>query len=47
MMLELFLFSMLLGAIAGFLAGLFGLGGGVVIVPTLFLLFSTHQFPEG
>ena len=46
-MLELFLFSMLLGAIAGFLAGLFGLGGGVVIVPALFLLFSTHQFPEG
>ncbi|MEE9339017.1 MAG: sulfite exporter TauE/SafE family protein [Methylococcaceae bacterium] len=44
-MLELFLFSMLLGAIAGFLAGLFGLGGGVVIVPALVWLFSAHHFP--
>lgn len=45
-MLELFLFSMLLGAIAGILAGLFGLGGGIVIVPALVWLFSAHQFPE-
>lgn len=44
-MYELFLFSMLLGAIAGVLAGLFGLGGGVIIVPALVWLFSTHQFP--
>lgn len=44
-MLELFLFSMLLGAIAGVLAGLFGLGGGVIIVPALVLLFSAHHFP--
>jgi len=44
-MLELFLFSMLLGSIAGFLAGLFGLGGGVVIVPALVWLFSANQFP--
>ncbi|MCF6203357.1 MAG: sulfite exporter TauE/SafE family protein [Methylococcaceae bacterium] len=44
-MLELFLFSMLLGAIAGLLAGLFGLGGGVVIVPALVWLFSAHHFP--
>lgn len=45
-MVELFLFSMLLGLIAGLLAGLFGLGGGVVIVPALVWLFSTHNFPN-
>ena len=45
-MLELFLLSMLLGVIAGLLAGLFGLGGGVVIVPALFWLFSAQQFPH-
>lgn len=44
-MLELFIFSLFLGAIAGLLAGLFGLGGGVIIVPALVWLFSTHQFP--
>lgn len=43
-MLELFLFSLLLGAVAGILSGLFGLGGGVIIVPILSGLFSTHQF---
>lgn len=45
-MLELFLISMLLGSIAGLLAGLFGLGGGVVIVPALVWLFSTQNFPN-
>jgi uncharacterized membrane protein YfcA len=45
-MLELFLLSMLLGTVAGLLAGLFGLGGGVVIVPALFWLFSAQQFPD-
>ncbi len=45
-MLELFLLSMLLGAIAGLLAGLFGLGGGVVIVPALIWLFSAQHFPN-
>ena len=44
-MIELFLFSMLLGAIAGLLAGLFGLGGGVVIVPALAVLFANQHFP--
>ncbi len=45
-MLELFLYSMLLGVIAGLLAGLFGLGGGIVIVPALVWLFSSQQFPN-
>ncbi|MCK5828985.1 MAG: sulfite exporter TauE/SafE family protein [Methylococcales bacterium] len=44
-MLELFLFTMLLGAISGILAGLFGLGGGAIIVPALVWLFSIHHFP--
>lgn len=45
-MLELFLLSLLLGAVAGFLAGLFGLGGGVLIVPVLVWLFTAHAFPQ-
>ena len=45
-MIELFLLSMLIGAVAGLLAGLFGLGGGVVIVPALYEMFSVQQFPN-
>ncbi|MFS6937636.1 sulfite exporter TauE/SafE family protein [Neisseria animaloris] len=37
-MLVIVLSCMLLGAVAGFLAGLFGIGGGLVIVPVLFYL---------
>lgn len=44
-MIELFLFSMLLGGGAGLLAGLFGMGGGVIIVPALIGLFISHNFP--
>jgi len=36
-----------LGAIAGFLAGLFGVGGGLVLVPVLVLLFDAQHFPAG
>lgn len=43
---ELFLLTMLLGAIAGLLAGLFGLGGGVIIVPALAWLFTVQSFPH-
>lgn len=43
---ELFLISLLIGAIAGVLAGLFGLGGGVVIVPALNWLFSAQHYPQ-
>jgi len=35
-----------LGAIAGFLAGLFGVGGGLVLVPVLLLLFDAQHFPS-
>ncbi|MGH8586991.1 MAG: sulfite exporter TauE/SafE family protein [Gammaproteobacteria bacterium] len=34
-----------LGAVAGLLAGLFGLGGGIVIVPALFFLYLRQGFP--
>lgn len=34
------------GAIAGVLAGLLGVGGGIVIVPVLFLLFDALDVPQ-
>ncbi|MCW8995551.1 MAG: sulfite exporter TauE/SafE family protein, partial [Psychromonas sp.] len=34
-----------LGAIAGLTAGIFGIGGGIVIVPTLIFTFSYLNFP--
>ncbi|MDQ7090917.1 MAG: sulfite exporter TauE/SafE family protein [Methylococcales bacterium] len=37
---EIFSISLLLGALSGVLAGLFGIGGGLVIVPILMMLFS-------
>lgn len=35
----------LLGAVAGLIAGVFGLGGGIIIVPTLIFTFSYLNFP--
>jgi len=35
----------LLGVFAGFVAGLFGVGGGLTIVPLLFMLYSAQNFP--
>jgi uncharacterized protein len=43
--LTLFLIYLLLGAGAGLLAGLFGIGGGLVIVPVLILTFQALGFP--
>jgi len=36
----------LLGAFAGFIAGLFGVGGGLTLVPLLFMLYSAQDFPQ-
>ena len=36
----------LLGAIAGVLAGLLGVGGGIVIVPMLVFAFGWQNFPQ-
>lgn len=39
-----FLLYLVLGACAGVLAGLFGVGGGLVIVPVLVFSFTAHGF---
>jgi len=38
------LFAALIGIVAGFLSGLFGIGGGVVIVPAFVLLLQLDQY---
>lgn len=42
---EIFFASTVLGLVAGLLAGLFGIGGGLVIVPVLAMLFTAQHFP--
>lgn len=34
-----------MGTVAGFLAGMFGIGGGMLMVPLLMLIFSARGFP--
>ena len=36
----------LIGAVSGVMAGLLGIGGGLITVPALFFLFSVMQFPQ-
>jgi uncharacterized membrane protein YfcA len=43
---EWYISYLVLGAIAGFLAGMFGVGGGLVLVPVLIFLFDSQQFPS-
>lgn len=43
----LFLFYLIIGASAGILSGLIGVGGGVIIVPSLAYIFQSHQLAQG
>ena len=42
----IFLAYLLLGAVAGTMAGLFGIGGGLVVVPALVYSFTLQGIPE-
>ncbi|MGR9116451.1 MAG: sulfite exporter TauE/SafE family protein [Gammaproteobacteria bacterium] len=44
-MVEVFLLSLLAGALGGLLAGMFGIGGGLVLVPILVFVFTAQKFP--
>ena len=37
---------LLLGAVAGFFAGLLGIGGGGIMVPVLAMMFAAQGFPD-
>jgi len=37
---------LMLGAVAGFFAGLLGVGGGAIMVPVLALMFAAQGFPQ-
>jgi uncharacterized membrane protein YfcA len=43
----LILVLLLMGAIGGFSAGLLGIGGGMVLVPFITMIFTARDFPPG
>lgn len=43
---EMFFLYIGLGLVAGFVAGLFGVGGGLIIVPVLILIFQSNNIPQ-
>ena len=45
-MLTFFLICLVIGALVGFLAGLFGIGGGLIIVPVLVYLLPMAGIPD-
>jgi uncharacterized membrane protein YfcA len=40
------LYYLIAGGFAGILAGLFGIGGGLIIVPILIYIFTAQGIPE-
>jgi uncharacterized membrane protein YfcA len=44
-MMELIIACVLLGIVAGILAGMLGIGGGVVIVPALVVILNNQGYP--
>lgn len=45
-MIEIIWVTILLGMVSGLLAGLFGIGGGLIIVPVLVILFTAQGLPS-
>ncbi len=43
---SIYLAYLVLGAVGGVLAGMMGVGGGIIIVPALFFIFQAQGFPE-
>ena len=47
-MIEMVIALAIVGAVAGVIAGLFGVGGGMILVPAFYYAFTTlglHSFP--